>query len=108
MSPQPRADIIDRTYSPDGKLPSEAAPCAHHAVLRPVIREILDPLRVEGLIVSRQGSGTYVRGKPNSRKPGSGFAPVKSINDIDQCFDFRLSLDRKRFATRCGGLGIRR
>ena len=88
-----RAGIVDGTYSPGGKLPSEADLCAHHDVSRPVIREALARLRVEGLIVSRQGSGTYVSEEPNSRKSGSGFAPVRNINDIDQCFDFRLSLE---------------
>ena len=88
-----KAGILDGTYPEGGKLPPESSLCERYEVSRPVVREALARLRVEGLIASRQGSGTFVR-KPTARPDSdAGFAPVKNLNDIHQCFDFRLSLE---------------
>lgn len=88
-----RSGIVDGTYRPGVKLPSEARLCVELDVSRPVVREALARLRVEGLIVSRQGSGTFVRERADGRVNGTAFAPVKNLRDIDQCFDFRLALE---------------
>jgi DNA-binding FadR family transcriptional regulator len=56
-----------------------------------VIREALARLRDDGLIVSRQGSGSYVRQRPDTAV--LRFVPVGSIADIQRCFEFRVGLE---------------
>ena len=87
-----RGRVLDGTYPRDSKLPSEPRLCAEFGVSRPVIREALARLRVEGLILSRQGAGTFVlAAAPTS--PADRLAPVRNLRDIRQCFDFRVALE---------------
>lgn len=83
--------ILDAIYPTGGKLPSEPALCREFGVSRPVVREALARLRAEGLIVSRQGAGTFVQ--QISGPPLRGFPPVKNLKDIQDCFDFRIGLE---------------
>ena len=46
------------------KLPSESEICRSSQVSRPTVREALMRLSADGLITTRQGSGTYVRQRP--------------------------------------------
>ena len=73
------------------KLPSEAELCEQYGVSRPVVRAALAKLRDSGLIVSRQGAGSFV----NSGVPANaaGFAPLASISDIATYFDFRRTIE---------------
>ena len=71
--------------------PTEADLAARFDVSRPVVREALARLREDGLVVSRQGSGSYVR-----RQPADAvlhFAQVDSIADIQRCFEFRHDIE---------------
>ena len=45
-------------------LPPEKELCALFEISRPVVREALERLRVQGLIVSRRGSGSFVQSRP--------------------------------------------
>ena len=45
-------------------LPSESELCALFEISRPVVREALQRLREQGLIVSRRGSGSFVQKRP--------------------------------------------
>lgn len=56
-----RASILTRTLSPGEKLPSQAELARHYGVARMTVQQSLRILREEGLIVSRQGSGVFVR-----------------------------------------------
>ncbi len=87
-----RDRILDDTYPVGGKLPSEPSLCQLFGVSRPVIREVLARLRAEGLIVSRQGAGTFVQ-KKSENEAVQGFAPVTNLKDIQDCFDFRVGLE---------------
>ncbi len=87
-----RDGILDGTYPVGGKLPSEPSLCRLFGVSRPVIREALARLRAEGMVVSRQGAGTFVQEKSESRAV-HGFAPVTNLKDIQDCFDFRIGLE---------------
>ncbi|MCA9917495.1 MAG: GntR family transcriptional regulator [Anaerolineales bacterium] len=55
-----RERIRRRTYRPGEKLPTEMALTAEFGVSRATIRTVLTRLANEGLIVRRQGAGTYV------------------------------------------------
>lgn len=73
------------------KLPTEHAMSEALGVSRPVLRQALKQLREDGVIVSRQGSGSYVQ-----RRPETGFmdfAPVGSIADIQRTFEFRVAIE---------------
>ncbi|WP_151639459.1 FadR/GntR family transcriptional regulator [Noviherbaspirillum aerium] len=73
------------------RLPSEEALSEKYKVSRPTVREALARLRVGGLIVSRQGSGSYVGRPPN--QPILKFAELESLSDIQRCYEFRLGIE---------------
>lgn len=83
-------------FPPESRLPSEAALASRFAVSRPVVREALARLRDHGLIYSRQGSGSYVRHRPDEAV--LRFAPVGSIADIQRCFEFRAAFESRAAA----------
>lgn len=56
-----RARILTRGFAPGEQLPSGAALAEHYGVARMTIQQATRLLRDEGLIVSRAGSGVYVR-----------------------------------------------
>ncbi|MEC7963679.1 MAG: GntR family transcriptional regulator, partial [Pseudomonadota bacterium] len=83
--------IMDGEFPVGSKLPTEHALCEQFGVSRPVLRQALKQLREDDVIVSRQGSGSFVR-----RRPETGvldFAPVGSIADIQRTFEFRSAIE---------------
>ncbi|MEV6800160.1 GntR family transcriptional regulator [Micromonospora rifamycinica] len=56
-----RAAILTRRLAPGDKLPSQPDLAARYGVARETVKRALDLLRAERLIVSRQGSGAFVR-----------------------------------------------
>lgn len=87
-------------YGSNEKLPAEKDLSAQLGVSRPVLRVALDHLRDEGLIVSRQGAGNFVRVR---REPALGYTPVETIADIQRCYEFRLTVE-----VEAAGLAARR
>jgi len=85
------AMIVEGEFSVGVKLPTEFKLSDMLEVSRPVLRQALKQLREDGLIVSRQGSGSYVKRRPD----GSvlDFAPVGSIADIQRTFEFRAAIE---------------
>ncbi|CAN7711978.1 FadR/GntR family transcriptional regulator [Neorhizobium tomejilense] len=77
-----RGDLIINS-----RLPSETDLSDRFAVSRTVVREALGRLREDGVIVSRQGSGSYVTRKPDMAV--LRFAQVGSLADVQRCFEFR-------------------
>ncbi|WP_246739630.1 FadR/GntR family transcriptional regulator [Martelella sp. HB161492] len=55
-----RGAILDGTYQPGQKLPSEAQLTQAHGVSRTVVREAVAALRSDGLVEARQGAGVFV------------------------------------------------
>ena len=55
-----RDRIRDETYAPGLRLPSENGLAEEFGVSRATVRTVLAKLSVEGLIIRRQGDGTYV------------------------------------------------
>lgn len=72
-------------------MPTENALAELLSVSRPVVREALARLRDDGLVVSRRGSGTYVRRAPV--QADRTLAPLSSIADMRRCLEFRISLE---------------
>ncbi|QDC11194.1 FadR family transcriptional regulator [Oceanicola sp. D3] len=78
-------------YTLGEKLPAEKDLSAEHGVSRPVIRSALARLREDGLIVSRQGAGSFVSG--GGQSGSDGYAPLQSIDDIASYIEFRKMLE---------------
>ena len=55
-----RQRIIDHTYPPGGRLPSESELAQELGISRATIRTVLTKFANEGLILRKQGDGTYV------------------------------------------------
>jgi len=83
--------IVDAEFKAGERFATEEALCSRFGTSRPTVREALARLRADGLIVSRQGSGTYVTHTPS--KSVLRFARVESIADIRRCYEFRLSVE---------------
>jgi DNA-binding transcriptional regulator YhcF (GntR family) len=56
-----RAAILTKTFEPGDKLPSGSQLAARYGVARMTVQQAIRVLRDEGLVVSRQGSGVFVR-----------------------------------------------
>lgn len=52
--------ILSGEFPIGAKLPSERDLCVEYAVSRPVVREALSQLKIDGLVEARAGSGVYV------------------------------------------------
>jgi DNA-binding transcriptional regulator YhcF (GntR family) len=56
-----RAAILTRKLAPGEKLPSGPQLVAHYGVAKATVEQAIRMLRDEGLVISRKGSGVYVR-----------------------------------------------
>jgi len=56
-----RAAILTRRLAPGDKLPSQPEMAARYGVARETVKRALESLRSERLIITRQGSGAFVR-----------------------------------------------
>jgi GntR family transcriptional repressor for pyruvate dehydrogenase complex len=84
--------IVSGEFQSGSKLPGEHDLATLLGVSRPVVRDALGRLRDVGLVYSRQGSGTFVR-VFDVQKTTLGFSPVKTIADIQRCYEFRLTIE---------------
>jgi GntR family transcriptional regulator, transcriptional repressor for pyruvate dehydrogenase complex len=78
-------------FPENGRLPTETELAQQYSVSRPTVREALSRLRLDGLIASRRGSGSYVLRRPDRNI--KRFAPIESIADVQRCFAFRIALE---------------
>jgi GntR family transcriptional repressor for pyruvate dehydrogenase complex len=83
--------ILSGVYAPDKRLPSENTLAKEFDVSRPVVRDALGRLREEGLVYSRQGSGSFVRA--TSQLKPLAFSPLETIADLQRCYEFRLTIE---------------
>jgi GntR family transcriptional regulator, transcriptional repressor for pyruvate dehydrogenase complex len=83
--------IKSGAYEPDERLPTEHELASEFQVSRPVVRDALKKLRDQGLIYSRQGSGSFVRSF--GVKEPLGFGQLENISHLQQCYEFRLTLE---------------
>jgi DNA-binding GntR family transcriptional regulator len=61
-----RKHILEGIYEEGVLLPSENELCAAHNLTRPTVRQALDALVKEGLIIKKQGKGSIVRNQPRN------------------------------------------
>jgi GntR family transcriptional repressor for pyruvate dehydrogenase complex len=83
--------IVSGALTEGERLPSENKICQSFQVSRPIVREALMRLAADGLVVSRQGSGTFVQ-----RRPPSGltrFAEVADVAGMLRCLEVRMALE---------------
>ncbi len=73
------------------RLPTEVDLATQFGVSRPVVREALLRLRIDGIIESRQGAGTRVINMPN--RSVLEFAEPGSIADLQRCYEFRVGIE---------------
>ncbi|WP_018609384.1 FadR/GntR family transcriptional regulator [Uliginosibacterium gangwonense] len=78
-------------YPENGRLPTETELAQKYGVSRPTVREALSRLRLDGLIASRRGSGSYMLRRPDRNI--KRFAPIESIADVQRCFAFRIAIE---------------
>lgn len=89
------AKIIGRIrsgdYAVNDRLPTENDLAEMLSVSRPIVREALARLRTDGVVMSRRGSGTYVRNA--AVVDAQGVSPLSSIGDMRKCLEFRISFE---------------
>jgi GntR family transcriptional repressor for pyruvate dehydrogenase complex len=83
--------IVAGEFAVNTRLPAETELARRFGASRPVVRQALARLREDGVIVSRQGSGSYVKRRPDAAI--LRFVPVNSISDIQRGFEFRAGLE---------------
>lgn len=62
-----RAQILDGRRAPGERLPSEHELAEEYKTSRPTVRRAVAVLKAEGLVVTEQGRGAFVRPKPHVR-----------------------------------------
>lgn len=83
--------IVENRLAVGARLPTEHALSEQLEISRPVLRQALRQLREDEVIVSRQGSGSYVKRRPD--ESALSFAPIGSIADIQRTFEFRVAIE---------------
>jgi GntR family transcriptional regulator len=81
-----RAQITSGELRPGDRVPTEGALADRYATSRNTVRLAFDALRVEGLIVSQQGRGSFVRKEPT----------MKYYASLSGSRSKRLESDRRR------------
>ena len=85
------AMIVNGEFAVGAKLPTEHVLSERLDVSRPVRRQALKQLREDEVIVSRQGSGSFVKRRPDGAM--FEFAAVGSIADIQRTFEFWTAIE---------------
>lgn len=83
--------IVSGTLGEGDKLPSENQICRAFQVSRPTVREALMRLHADGLVTTRQGSGTFVQRRPSDHL--TRLAKVSDIAGMLRCFEVRIALE---------------
>jgi DNA-binding FadR family transcriptional regulator len=83
--------ITSGEFADNARLPSEIDLAKRFKVSRPILRQALTRLRSDGLIISRQGSGSFVLRRSNAEI--LDFGHLRNINDVRKCLEFRRGLE---------------
>ncbi|MGI4764963.1 MAG: FadR/GntR family transcriptional regulator [Janthinobacterium lividum] len=83
--------IMSGALQEGDKLPSESEICRSSQVSRPTVREALMRLNADGLITTRQGSGTFVRQRPPDNL--THLARVSDVAGLLRCYEVRIGLE---------------
>lgn len=71
IADQLRAAIVGGALGPGDRVPSESQLIEHYALARMTIRQALDELKAEGLVVAEHGRGVFVRPRASVRRVAS-------------------------------------
>ena len=82
---------MEKDFESGSKLPSELALSTRFSVSRPVLRQALSRLREEGIVISKQGSGSLVQRRPDTALVD--FAPRETVIEMKRTFEFRAVLE---------------
>ncbi len=83
--------IVSGVLKEGDKLPSENQICQSSQVSRPTVREALMRLHADGLVTTRQGSGTFVQKRPSGNL--TRLAKVSDIAGMLRCLEVRMVLE---------------
>lgn len=83
--------IVSGLLGEGERLPPETELCRAFGVSRPVVREALQRLGADGLVRTRQGSGTYVMARPAARV--ADFVDPGEIPGYLRCMEVRIVLE---------------
>ncbi|MEO7392950.1 MAG: FadR/GntR family transcriptional regulator [Ramlibacter sp.] len=84
-------EIMLGRFSAGDRLPTENQLAQRFSVSRPVVREALQRLQTDGVVIARQGSGTYVQRSPSQRV--AELTSQVSLHDVLQVMELRMSLE---------------
>ncbi|MEU3597498.1 winged helix-turn-helix domain-containing protein [Streptomyces sp. NPDC006798] len=84
-----RKEINKKTYGPNERLPTQYDLAKRYGVSRFTVLQALEMLRDEGLIVTRQGSGTFVKGGPGAE--GESGLGAEGLDESDVFVSDRVS-----------------
>lgn len=95
MSDSVYGQLLDEIMAggfPEGaRLPTEHQLAQRFAVSRPVVREALQRLQSDGVVMARQGSGTYVQRSPSQRV--AELTSELSLHEVLQALELRMALE---------------
>jgi DNA-binding FadR family transcriptional regulator len=83
--------VVTGEFKEGEMLPSENDLCAAFGMSRPVVREALHRLRIDGLIESRRGSGSFVQNRPPAK--GSKLHTEGKLEELLKNLEFRSVIE---------------
>jgi GntR family transcriptional regulator, transcriptional repressor for pyruvate dehydrogenase complex len=84
-------EIMAGRFSTGDRLPTENQLAQRFCVSRPVVREALQRLQGDGVVIARQGSGTYVQRSPSQRV--AELTSQHSLHEVLQVMELRMALE---------------
>ena len=84
-------EIMAGRFSVGARLPTENQLAQRFSVSRPVVREALQRLQTDGVVIARQGSGTYVQRSPSQRV--AELTSQLSLHQVLQVMELRMALE---------------
>jgi GntR family transcriptional regulator, transcriptional repressor for pyruvate dehydrogenase complex len=98
-----RARIVDGSFAPGEKLPSENTLIAEHGVSRTVVREAITRLQAEGLVHTRRGAGSFALIPPAAAEGGATAArAAKTLDERRHLLAFRAAIESEAAALAAG------
>jgi GntR family transcriptional regulator, transcriptional repressor for pyruvate dehydrogenase complex len=85
------ADIIESRIAVGDRLAPETQLAERFAVSRPVVREALQRLQSDGVVISRQGSGSFVQRSPSQRI--GALTRTFTLHEVLQSLELRMALE---------------